>query len=767
MTRWPTGGGVETFPDPTEWLTVSQAAKLTGESARTWRWRAQREAIDSQRHGRQALSRMASPPDGRGKAAWWVSRALDSRLTQYPTKRTRDGSARGSLLERHPEHQVTLAYRKAHWLLRWRRLCDTASDPSQTARQLARRVVREARAAHGDEFRISFRALQDWWRSYNRLDPDGKVLGVAGLVYGCGLRASKAPNADDADGTRSRSPEAIEYFYKLYHCESAPGVRTCHEMTRYEAGAKGWTWPAGYSATLKWLRTHDNVALSCLLREGPDVWCRKHMPHIEIDYTLIEPGRMYQTDHHQCDFWVEHDGQQLRPWLCVVQDLRSRAIVGWHLTAKPHQDGIIAAYLMAFRDRAVPERIRIDNGKDFASELLCGVTKATRDSLRRQHGPDWQEVLRRDASLIECVDERFMGITAELGIELTYAIPYAPWSKGVTERWFGLFEERCGKSFTTYCGRSSSTRPECLQAIRDGADVPTMDDAREAIGEFLTQFHNRPHEADDMAGRTPMEVWNTASRLRRAGDTELLFLMQARGCYRVGKNGVAFKVGGVRFTYGAGNPALYRHTGRDVFLTIDPNCLDHCYAFTADRKRFVGRLEANERISPMATVDEVRAANAKVGKQRKIMHQAGRSSPNRTRAVAEELRTKRRERVAKLRATGTEGKAPDASIVPVRTGFEGASEQVRKTTTKPKRSTRSRSFVDAAAALGGVKGLSKPKRRAPRLSDSVLAVGLPRAKESTVTDEGDEDSGTDAGNSTTDLLRLIGSGNRHDERTNK
>jgi hypothetical protein len=33
------GRGLDIFAHPTEWLTVNQAAKLTGESARTWRWR--------------------------------------------------------------------------------------------------------------------------------------------------------------------------------------------------------------------------------------------------------------------------------------------------------------------------------------------------------------------------------------------------------------------------------------------------------------------------------------------------------------------------------------------------------------------------------------------------------------------------------------------------------------------------------------------------------------------------------------------------------
>ena len=181
-----------------------------------------------------------------------------------------------------------------------------------------------------------------------------------------------------------------------------------------------------------------------------------------------------------------------------------------------------------------------------------------------------------------------------------------------------------------------------------------MDEARKEIADYIIEYHHRSHSADDMARRSPLEVWHTATSLRRAVEVELLFLMQARGIYKVGKNGVAFRAAGVRLTYGAGQPALYRYAGREVFITLDPHDLSCCYAFTADRtnRRFIGRLEANKRISPMATVEELRDANKAVGHKRQIMHQAGRQSAGRTRSAADELRAKGRERVAKLRATG-------------------------------------------------------------------------------------------------------------------
>ncbi len=58
MTDW---RGLETFPDPDEWLTVQQAARLTGQSVRTWRWRAKRAWSQPQNDGRRPLAQKASP----------------------------------------------------------------------------------------------------------------------------------------------------------------------------------------------------------------------------------------------------------------------------------------------------------------------------------------------------------------------------------------------------------------------------------------------------------------------------------------------------------------------------------------------------------------------------------------------------------------------------------------------------------------------------------------------------------------------------------
>lgn len=774
-----------------DWIPIQQASELTKRTISTWRWRALREQRDACARGRASLSRLASPVKRRGKPTWWVHRSIDARLTRTVDRGTRDDQDRTVLLERFPAHQVDLAYRKAYWLSQWDRACQRRRSGDVTQKALAEKVIAEARESESADFPISYRALQHWRRAYKKLNAEGRIDGITGLIDRRSIESSKENDNVTRGASGTRSQQAIEFYYKMYHTEQRLSVRYCHELTTHESKRQGWAWATSYGATTRWLLRYDDLSISYLLRHGSDAWCHRYMPFLDIDYTAIESGQLFQTDHHQCDFWIEHEGKQLRPWLTIVQDLRSRSICGWHLGVSPHTDAITACYLSAFRNWAIPETLRIDNGKDFASALLTGVTKATRERLRREHGANWRQVLQRDENLVDCVDPRFVGITEELGIQTIYAIPYSPWSKGVTERWFGTFEGRCGKSFATYCGNSAVSKPQCLDVIRRGytseqkrrlrkrhgrdwkriavlrfvdtSDVPTLDQARIAIGEFIDVYHNTRHSADDMAGLTPLEVWHTAAQLRRADDTALLFLMQARGVYRVGPNGVAFKVGGVRLKYGSGNPCLYKYIARDVFITIDPNHLDSCYAFTPDRdnRRFIGRLDANKRISPTATVADLREASAEVGRRRKIMHKAVRESAARTRTAVQEMAAQRRQRVAELRKTGTDDITALPSIVPVRTGFESTSKP-RNTVVQSQASSEAHELSDVAHALFSGVGITEAKPDQDRPSMDLITQGYSMNK-ATSKDSGVESDSKDAEQPSSDVLELI-AGPRYEPR---
>lgn len=685
-----------------EWITVQQAAERTGDSARTWRGRAAAESRAAIAAGRQSLARKAPPPGGMGRQAWWVHRSIDGRLSRFPEPRDRDRRRCDALIAKYPQHAVDRAVHRNFWLRHWRNLCAQRRDNGATDRVLAERVVAQARSNEDASFKISVRSLDRWWRVYNRIGEDGQIRGIEALID-----RYDAPLVASVDS--KRSPAAVTYFYDLYHTQNRLSVKLCHEATLREATRTGWIWPASYSATLGWLQKHDDGPITCLMRDGRDVWARRYLPHLQIDYTRVEPGEMYVADHHRCDFWVVYKNRQIRPWLTVVQDCRSRCIVGWHLGPAAHQDAILLALRRAFRVWAIPKVMRIDNGKDFTSKPITGVTKQERDRLRRALGADWRRVMSRD--LVDCDDSRWLGITGELGIQLIYATPYAPWAKGTLERWFGTFTNQHARTYATYCGNSVLTKPECLDEIRRGytdeekwrlrkehgrdwkrhavlhlvdqRDVPTLEQARKRVGEYLDVYHHTPHSGQGMKSRTPLAVWNTAVHLRRAVDDALLCLMEVRGLYRVAVNGVTLKVGPASVGYGARCQALKRFVGQQVLIALDPDDISRCWALTPDRRKrkLIARLEPNEYVAPYTCADDAREAIAEKKREQSVMHKAARAAAQRTKTACRRINEHGEERRAELLATGTKPGMP--RIEPIRTGFEGVSKGDRNGSYRP------------------------------------------------------------------------------------
>ena len=242
-------------PRADEWLTLKEASRISKLGVRNWNRIAQRHSSDS-------LARKAPPPHGKGKRVWWVHISIHPKLSPAPRPPVRD------VHSRYPKHKADAAHRKCYWLLEWRKLCDGARDAGATSKQLAARIVAQAKQANR-YFRISYRTLQWWWAAYNRLDPDGQIMGMEGLIDNrghCGANRGAV-----------RSPQAWDYFCSLYRRREKPTIRSCHDATLAEAHQRGWNWPASYSATRNWLSRYDDKVATCLAREGKAV-CRKRFP---------------------------------------------------------------------------------------------------------------------------------------------------------------------------------------------------------------------------------------------------------------------------------------------------------------------------------------------------------------------------------------------------------------------------------------------------------------------------------------------------------
>src|SRR5207249_4565273 len=105
-------------------------------------------------------------------------------------------------------------------------------------------------------------------------------------------------------------------------------------------------------------------------------------PFHERDYTGLHSNQIWCGDHHPCDCIVTHQGKLVRRWLTAWQDMRSRKIVGAVIYAHdPNSTTVLAAFRVGALAYGVPDRVYIDNGKDYDCYALQGMTKAERNSL--------------------------------------------------------------------------------------------------------------------------------------------------------------------------------------------------------------------------------------------------------------------------------------------------------------------------------------------------------------------------------------------------
>jgi transposase InsO family protein len=224
-------------------------------------------------------------------------------------------------------------------------------------------------------------------------------------------------------------------------------------------------------------------------------------------------------------------------------------IVGWHISACPNQTTILLAMRRALDKYGPPDIAKIDNGKDFASEMWTGETTKTRRFLCKEY----------------LDKEMVAGLYAMLDIQVSFAIAYHPQAKGRLERWFDTIDQQLSKTISTYCGKDPAGRREDMKEVLD--DQKTIREAYElegftkVAGEYIEAYNRTAHTGEGMEGRSPAEVFETRPSIRvlQAGVAELLCRVWSKELI-VGKNGVKVK----EMWYGQYNLdllVLQRHLG--------------------------------------------------------------------------------------------------------------------------------------------------------------------------------------------------------------
>ena len=72
--------------------------------------------------------------------------------------------------------------RRRRWLVEWRNAFSVGVASRTTKYAAATAVVAKAKSKEGEDFRISVRSLQAWWRAYTEPGRNGGMAGIEGLI---------------------------------------------------------------------------------------------------------------------------------------------------------------------------------------------------------------------------------------------------------------------------------------------------------------------------------------------------------------------------------------------------------------------------------------------------------------------------------------------------------------------------------------------------------------------------------------------------------
>jgi len=369
-----------------------------------------------------------------------------------------------------------------------------------------------------------------WVAGWNLTRPDGPRLSVPTL-YRWRRRLAAGGVAALADGRGYWGPAvcsgaAWDLFSGMYLSQARPHVPRLHQYVAAQAQINGWDWPA-LRTVQQWVAERLDPKLAALGRQ-PKKFRDRHNPHIERDWSQVPAMGCWVGDHRQLDvLWPRHlwnarkqrwDWLYARPWLTMFLDARSWMPAAWSICFdSPDGNRVMAAFARGVAAHGRPDRLYLDNGKDFRMVRFAGG---------RRRNP------RRGEKIVP--EKTIAPLLEVLGVGVTWALPFNARAK-VVEPWFRIQAEQFDKCWETYCGRSPEARPEDLKKLRGKAeavaaahaDAETMDAIR---------YRGAPQAVRDRLVLEPLarafESWITADYARRESPSKAAGGLSAGAAFR-------------------------------------------------------------------------------------------------------------------------------------------------------------------------------------------------------------------------------------------
>lgn len=450
------------------------------------------------------------------------------------------------------------------------------------------------------DFRISRKSLYDW------------------------MKISRSGNVErliDKRGGHNRGQSSIpekykELFNSLYLQQTKPTIESCFREVKREANINSDCIPG-----IKAFRNHVanlKPAVLILAREGKKAFEDKCLPHIERDYSQMEPNEMWVSDHHLWDIFVRvPDGKggwkKERPWGTYWMDMRTRKIMASVIRIEsPNADVVLYSFGLGIKEFGIPKRVLLDNGKDY---------KARDMFYPKGHHEDESNKV-------------YSSLASNLQIEVTYAHPYNAKAKPI-ERVFNTFEEQLGKKYPSYAGRNAKQRPEDSKEL-DIMDIITLEDFIKHHYIYVYQIYNETaHFGNAMQGKSPNQIYADIPFIPREAPKGTLFfsLMRVKGQRTVQKNGVTFQ--GVHFH----NDQCGKYFGQKVTARYDPEEPQILYIFDTDENFLFQAVAVQKQVfSPTSEDYQKENQRKKRAKQEILGSYTTNSAVRSTKAIGERLK---------------------------------------------------------------------------------------------------------------------------------
>lgn len=287
----------------------------------------------------------------------------------------------------------------------------------------------------------------------------------------------------------------------------------------------------------------------------------------------------WQGDHTPIDLWakVERNGvwEAVLVYLTVLIDTFSRGVMGLVVSAR-HPDSFTTAHALRMGvlpkehkewvSTGTPERLLLDNGKDFRSVQVSAFAAA-------------------------------------LNIQLAYCAPRTPDEKPHIERFFGTLTTQLLPQLPGYKHDSARGTPWSSKRVDELLTVPQV--RAEILRWVQEEYHSTLHGT---ATDTPMELWaNTAIRRGTPPVRELDILLLYEKTRKVSRGVVRLTLPGMRRGI-YWSPALTSRNGAELVVKYNPDDLVSIYAYDATTQQFVDELwDISDTRSPY-TDQDVRAA---------------------------------------------------------------------------------------------------------------------------------------------------------------